>query len=246
MSENNVELGDLLFSGIFLVILAAFAMVGVYKMTVNNMIHNNNIPSANGVSISTETQHPFRLPIPGGGGGGQSVYYVSHSMQYTYSWGDDIPIIGYFAGGGWLQMGASYGYFKSGSEYYFVPGSPWSVTAEATTANTNLQGLGGGTWDFSGAQNEFVTIPNTVYQITPTEISWENTTVNGVTVSEQTLQIDLTFQTAYFIHLSWESHAQIRMTLDANGQVFGEMWHNGNVVVNWKELIKQVTRIVTD
>lgn len=223
-----------------MVTLAAFAMVGVYKMIGNNM------PLANGVSVATGPQPLSRLPAPGGGSGGPTVYYVSHSMQYTYSWGDNIPLIGYFAGGGWLQMGASCGYFQSGSQYYFATSSPWIVTAEATTANTNLQGLAGGTWDFSGAQNEFVAVPNTVYQITPTKIPWENTTVNGVIVSEQTLQIDLTFQTAYFIELSWESHAQIRMTLDANGQIFGEMWHNGNVVVNWQEFIKQVTSIVTD
>ncbi|GGM74036.1 hypothetical protein GCM10007108_10010 [Thermogymnomonas acidicola] len=143
-------------------------------------------------------------------------------------------------------MSANYGYYQIGNHYYFTPSSTWTVTAEATTANTNLQELIGGTWDFTVAQNPFVVIPDTVYKITPTEVSWANITVNGVTVSSQVLQICLTFQTQYFIDMYWESHAQIPMELYSNGQVYGEMWHNGNVVVDWQELIKQVTEVVKD
>lgn len=171
MSGEEVELNDLLFSLILLISIAAFALVGVYKMIDNNAgTTNHTTMPVNGAKVSGYLHYQTDMQSAGGGGG---LPQVNRAMQYNYNWGDNIFLVGYFAGGGWLQMNASYAYYQTGSQYYFsVPsGSPWSVKAEATTANTNLKDLSGGVWDFSGLQNSVVDVPNTVYHIMPTEVS---------------------------------------------------------------------------
>ncbi|MCL4329478.1 MAG: hypothetical protein M1533_00560 [Candidatus Thermoplasmatota archaeon] len=236
MLEDDVDIADIIHSLVFLVTLA-----GLSVMSISYALGNSISQSDSGTRTSSNALiSPSMIAIPPGGGG-PSVTYVSHGMQFNYSWGNNIWLIGYIAGGGWFQVNSNYGWYESGSQYYFA-NSPFSSSAEATTSNTNLQGLTGGNWHFVGDQSIYVTIPNSVYQITP-NVLWQNVTVNGVTVDSQNVAITITFSTSYVIG-SHNSKVEIDMSSYANGEVKGEMFHNSSEVINWgllKELFKYFT-----
>lgn len=215
-------------------------MIGVYHLQSNNSVGVNHriIQSPNSIFS------PMMKIGPVGGGGGYTypkIHHSNHGMQYNYSWGNKLWLIGSIGGGGYFEVDANYSWYKSGNLYLFL-GSPFTSTAEVTTVNTNMHGLTGGKRIFTGYQNKYVDIPNSVYTISP-NILWQYVTVNGTTVESQNVAITLTFSTSYVLG-THNSKVEIDMTAYANGQVFGEIWHNNYQVVNWgllKSLFKYFT-----
>lgn len=244
INETEVNIEDLLYSFILMATTLAVMMIGVYNLQGNNSVENNHrvTQAPNSNFIPMMKIGPIGVGGGSGGGGGYSgINYVNHGMQYNYSWGDNLWLIGYIAGGGYFEVDANYGWYVAGNQYLFS-GSPFTSTAEVTTYNTNLHGLTGGKWVFTGDQNIYVDIPNSVYTISP-NILWQNVTVKGVTVESQNVAITLTFSTSYVLG-THNSKVEIDMTAYANGQVFGEMFHNGSNVINWG-LIKSLFKYFT-
>ncbi len=236
----EVELSDLLNS---LMLFITFLSIAGF-ISINQ--HNLSSKSYWGGSLYNRISNPIVTPYESthpGGGGGVCVNYANHGMQYNYSYGTTTWPFGYIDGGnGWFKIDGYFGYNEYNNKYYFVfdpHNSTFNVCTEAYTLNTNMKSLTGGTWNYTGSQNGLVLIPNSLYHINP-NIAYENISFNGVTVESQSTAVTLTFTSAdgVFTH---QSQVEIYMQSLANGQVFGKMWHNSKVVINWA-LVKQLIK----